>query len=111
MRERNYPVQIYLNQKEYAALCRHVSKSGLSKSSYIRSLLNGYTPKEMPGADFFALMREIHAVGNRMNQIAAKANAVGLIDADIYTANALKLRETTQKIYEAVMLPERMERN
>jgi hypothetical protein len=67
-------------------------------------------PKEKPGADFFALMRELHAIGNRMNQIAAKANALGIIDATLYANNALELRETTQKIYEAVMLPERLER-
>ncbi len=111
MRERNYAVQLYLNQTEYAALQQNAGRSGLSKSSYIRSLLNGYTPKEMPGADFFTLMRELHAIGNRMNQIAARANAIGLIDAAAYADNAQELRETTQRIYEAVMLPGRMEDN
>ena len=108
MRERRYPVQIFLNEKEYMALSSNVKKAGLSKSSYIRSLLSSYVPKEMPGADFFALMRELHAIGNRMNQIAAKANAIGYIDAANYAENVLELRKNTQKIYEAVMLPERI---
>ena len=99
---------MYLNKEEHDRLCGNARKSGLAKSNYIRSLLAGYVPKELPGADFFTLMRELHAIGNRMNQIAAKANAIGFIDKEQYTGNASELRETTQKIYEAVMLPERM---
>ncbi len=111
MRKRNMQVLLRLTIEEWQRLEQNVKRSGLSKSSYIRSLLNGYTPKEMPGADFFTLMRELHAIGNRMNQIAARANAIGLIDAAAYADNAQKLRETTQRIYEAVMLPGRMDDN
>jgi len=109
LNQRNNRIQIWMNDSEADSLNAKVKRSGLSRESYIRSLMSGYAPKELPGADFFALMRELHAIGNRMNQIAAKANAIGFIDAEQYAGNAGELRETTQRIYEAVMLPERME--
>ncbi len=111
IRRRPIRIQVWVDEKELAVLTGNAKRSGLSRESYIRSLLNGYVPKEKPGTDFFALTRELHAIGNRMNQIAVKANALGLIDAAGYTENAAELRELTQKIYEAVMLPERMVKN
>ncbi len=110
MRQRSYPVQIYLDEKEYAALCGNAKKSGLSKSSYIRSLLAGYSPKELPRMDFFALMRELHAIGNLLNQIAVRVHSTGHINAMEYADNSAELSEITQRIYEAVMLPEKMEK-
>ncbi len=109
MRERNYPVQIYLSEKEYVTLCRHAEKSGFSKSGYIRFLLNGYIPKEVPKPDFFTLYRELNAIGNSLNQIAARANAIGFINARDYNAAAKEVQDMTLKIYDAVTQPERIE--
>ena len=77
MRKRNIQVMTHLNSKEYQALMKKVRKTGLSREAYIRQLMNGYTPKERPPLDYHEMMKELHAIGNRMNQIAARANATG----------------------------------
>jgi len=97
-----------VNDYELANLNTKVKRSGLSRESYIRSLLNGYIPREQPDADFFTLIHELHTIGNQMKQIAVKANTFGVIDAPSYANSVQELCDITQRIYEAVMLPERI---
>ena len=54
------------------------------------------------------MMRELHAIGNRMNQIAARANATGFFLAEEYAANVRELNAALLKIQAAVVLPEMM---
>ena len=107
MRKRNIQVMTHLNSKEYQALMKKVRKTGLSREAYIRQLMNGYTPKEMPPLDYHGMMRELHAIGNRMNQIAARANATGFFLAEDYARDVAELKAAILKIQAAVTLPER----
>ncbi len=52
------------------------------------------------------LIRELHAIGNSMNQIAARANATGYIASKEYAENAEKLNEAILNIQKAVTVPE-----
>lgn len=54
-----------LNQKLYERM-----KTGLSREAYIRTVLAGKVPVEIPPAPYYELMREVHALGNSMNQLA-----------------------------------------
>ena len=36
----------------------------------MRTLINGYVPKELPPPDYHSMMRELHAIGSNLNQIA-----------------------------------------
>ena len=38
-------------------------------------------PKEKPGKEFFEVLCQLSAIGNNVHQLAAKANALGFIDA------------------------------
>ena len=107
MRKRGIPILIRLNAQEQQNLAKQVKKSGLSQEAFIRSLINGYMPKELPPPDYFSMIREFHAIGSNLNQIAAKANATGNIDRTVFQYEATRLRKAVQDIIEAVTAPER----
>ena len=70
MNKRTYEIKVRLTAEEMAHLNRLVVASRLSRETYLRKLISGVVPKEAPPPDFWAMMREIHAIGNNMNQIA-----------------------------------------
>ena len=107
MRKRGIRVQVWLNKEENTRLHTSAKKAGLSREGYLRALINGYVPKELPPTDYFAMTQELHAIGNNLNQIAAKANATGHIDKTIFLYEANRLRKAVLDIQAAVTLPER----
>ena len=111
MRKRGIPILIRLNAQEQQNLAKQVKKSGLSQEAFIRSLINGYMPKELPPPDYFSMIRELHAIGSNLNQIAAKANATGHIDTTVFQYEANRLKRTVQEIQAAVTAPERRNSN
>ncbi len=56
-RNRNTQLNIRLSQSEMDKLTRNARRSGLSKSNYIRMLVNGYVPKESPPLEYNELIR------------------------------------------------------
>ncbi len=107
MRNRNVPFLIRLTQNEIEQLNKHVEMSGLSREGYVRFLISGYIPRSLPPLDYHTLIRELHAIGNNLNQLAAKANAVGHIDTTVFQYEAKRLRRAVQEIQEAFIAPER----
>lgn len=107
MRKRGIPILVRLNAQEKQNLAKQVKKSGLSQEAFIRSLINGYIPKELPPPDYYSMMRELHAIGSNLNQLAAKANATGHIDKTVFQYEANRLKRAVQEIQEAVTAPER----
>lgn len=103
MNNRNYEIKIRLMQAEMVHLTRLVSASGLSREAYLRKLISGVVPREAPPPDFFAMVRELHYIGNNLNQIAMKAHALGVIDAKHYDDSVLLFEEAVQKILSAVL--------
>ena len=57
MRNRNTQLNIRLSQSEMDKLTRNARCSGLSKSNYIRMLVNGYVPKESPPIEYNQFIR------------------------------------------------------
>ena len=80
MRKRNCRVQVRLDNKEYQGFMKAVRKSGLSQEVYLRHLINGVVPQDAPPPDYYHFMRELHGVGNNLNQIAQKAHVLGVVD-------------------------------
>ena len=80
MRNRNHRVEIYFTKNELEALTKKVRRSGLSREGFCRRVLNGTEVKEAPPADVPVLIREVRRVGNTLNQIMKRANALGLMD-------------------------------
>jgi len=104
VRKRNIRAQVWLNAREYQILKRNAKRTGLSQETYLRTLITGMIPKESPSPDYYAMMRELHAIGVNLNQIAAKANATGVIDAT-YAENARLLQKSLLRIQSAVEVP------
>lgn len=80
MRKRNCRVEIYFDRNELEALTKKVRKSGLSRESYCRRVLNDSEVKEAPPADVPMLIREVRRVGINIEQILKIANTKGLLD-------------------------------
>jgi hypothetical protein len=108
MRKRAHRIWAHLSDDEYEAFRCSVKKSGLSQEAYLRALIKGRIPRQPPPVDYYAMMKELRAIGNRINQIAARANAIGFIDAEQYEKNARELHDALLRIQAAVVLPERI---
>lgn len=62
MRKRCKPLQIYLSETEATELEAKAKQSGLSRSAYVRALINGKTPQPILPEEFVRLMNEVSAL-------------------------------------------------
>ena len=108
MRKRNIAILFRLNRKEAEALDKRVKKSGLNREAYLRQLINGLVPRNAPPPDYYSMMRELHQIGNNLNQIAQKAHVLNVIDAPRYDAAVRQFEKVVRDITEAVILPRQM---
>ena len=108
MRKRNVAILFRLNRKEAEALDKKVKKSGLSREAYLRHLISGVVPRDAPPPDYYSMMRELHRIGNNLNQIAQKAHTLNVVDVQRYDRDMRMFEDTVKKITEAVILPEPM---
>lgn len=109
MGKRNIEIKVRLNRKEAELLNKHVKKSRLSREAYLRHLINGLVPQDAPPPAYFDFMRELHSIGNNLNQIAQKAHVLGVIDERRYDEEMKKFDRLVREITKAVILPRPME--
>jgi hypothetical protein len=107
MLQRPIQVIVRLNADEHQKLKRYAQKTGYSQSAYFRALLHKNVPKEKPDERFYEAMRQLAAIGNSMNQIARKANALGMLDAPYYKQQAEQLQRFQLEVREHFILPDR----
>ena len=81
MRKRNIQKIVRFSRDEAQDLQKKAKKACLSEAGLIRLLLRGYEPREKPDERFYDVMRELSSIGNNINQLAVKANALGFVDA------------------------------
>lgn len=87
MRRRKIPIQIMLNENEFAELNILKERSALSYSTLIRKFILSQPIKERPNVDFLELENEIYQIGNNFNQLVRRANRLGTVsDSDIKEA-------------------------
>ena len=79
--KRTIEKHILLNREEAQDLQKKAKKVCLSEGALLRMLLRGYAPKEQPDERFYDAMRQLSAIGNNLNQLSAKANTLGFVDA------------------------------
>lgn len=60
-----------------------------------------------PDAIFYDTMRELSAIGNNINQLAAKANALGFIDTPMLKNEALRWHKLQAAIEREYLRPEK----
>ena len=109
MRKRNVDKHIWFSRAEAQELQRKAKKACLSEAGLIRLLIKGYEPKEKPDDRFYDVMRELSAIGNNINQLAAKANTLGFIDVPMLKNEAEKWNKFQAEIERHYLRPEKSE--
>lgn len=74
MRETAKTLTLRLNAAEYAHLKGLAETTGLKIEPMLRKLVMGETLRPRPPDEYAALLRELSAIGNNINQIAHIAN-------------------------------------
>ena len=108
MRKRNVQILFRLNDEEAAYLYELVERSGHSKEALLRSMLMGYRLCEKPDPEFYKIMRELSAIGNRINQLAAKANALNFVDTPMLYDEAKRWRDFRLDVGRCYLVPRKM---
>lgn len=104
MRKRNVQILFRLTEEEAEHLNELVRKSGRSKEAFLREMVRGYQLCEKPDPEFYKMMRELSAIGNRINQLAVKANALGFVDTPMLREEARKWHEFQIEIRKRYLL-------
>lgn len=86
--KRTVKKQVWFSKAEAQDLQKKAKKACLSEAALIRLLLRGYEPREQPDSRFYDSMRELSAIGNNLNQLAAKAHTLGFVDAPMLAKEA-----------------------
>lgn len=100
------PVKVYLTEKEHRKLASLSRLTGYSKSSYMKSLLNGAIPKPLPSGELIDFIYELNKIGVNINQIAKVANATGNINSQDYKEEYKALQKVLNEIREVFLKPE-----
>ena len=107
MRKRPNRIWCHLSDDELLDFNQKVKKSGLTRQAYIRSLINGYTPKELPSFDYLTMAKQLHSLGNNIHQIAARANATGFFMVNEYEQYMNDVYDAIARIEKAILDPEK----
>lgn len=107
MRKRNVQILFRLDRKEAQEFDKLVRKSGLTREVFLRAMISGYQLHEKPDDEFYKVMRELSAIGNRVNQLAAKANALGFVDAPLLNQEVAKWMDFRKAVMDKYQLPTR----
>lgn len=107
MRKRSVQILFRLDEDEAEYLNTLVKRSGRSKEAFLREMVKGYQLCEKPDPEFYKMMRELSAIGNRINQLAVKANALNFVDTPMLKEEAKKWHEFQIDIRKQYLLPKR----
>ena len=97
MRKREHFIGLWLDDREYKHLLKQCSISGLNTSALIRHSVMGVEILPRPPDACAALLRELSAIGNNINQIAHNTNAKR-------EAEAAEVDEAVKLVYQALRL-------
>ena len=109
MSKRTIEKHILMTRAEAQDLQKKAKKACLSEAGLIRLLLKGYEPREKPDADFYEAMKELSAIGNNINQLAVKANALGFVDAPQLKKEAERWHKVQADMERTYLRPDKSE--
>lgn len=109
MRKRNIQKIVRFSRDEAQDLQKKAKKACLSEAGLIRLLLRGYEPREKPDERFYDVMRELSSIGNNINQLAVKENALGFVDAPQLKKEAERWHKFQADIERTYLRPDKSE--
>ena len=97
MRKREHFIGVWLGDEEYVHLAEQCIASGLSVSAFIRQAIAGVQIHPRPPAEYTALLRELSAIGNNINQIAKEKSIheAEIVEAAVLAKEAWRLVKET----------------
>jgi len=81
-RKRNKAKYFYLSEEENEKLKAICNKCAISESDFFRLSIQNVRPVEQPKEEIYQALRELSSISNNINQLARRANAYGIIDAN-----------------------------
>lgn len=78
MRKRNKHISVWMTEQEYTHLKQQAARSGLGIDPFIRNLVRGVEIRAKTPDCYNALLRELSAIGNNVNQIGALGEKQGV---------------------------------
>lgn len=105
--KRTVKKQFWFSKSEAQDLQKKAKKTCLSEAALVRLLVRGYEPKERPDEKFYDVMRQLSAIGNNINQLSVKANALGFIDTQMLKAEAQRWHKFQADIEREFLRPEK----
>ena len=97
-RARNIHVGTRLNEAEHKKLLELCKQTGLGSTRLLRQLITETEIKASPTPELRELLRAVDCIGNNLNQLAHRANIIGLVDkAEWDRAKALQ-RELREEV-------------
>lgn len=95
-RRRSVEIKFFVTPKEKEDLDARVKKTGLTRSEFLRRAYTGARINEKPQAEIKDLLSQLSHLGNNVNQIARRENAMGI------QASAELLCDVSEKIYQLI---------
>ena len=77
---RNKEIKVRLTEKELERLNRNVSKTKRPREEYIRHLINGYEPKELPPDEYYDFVRRLWEVHSELNRFSSAGDYSEIIN-------------------------------
>lgn len=91
MEKRRNVVSVKFSDNELEMIDNYAYETNRMRSTYIREVALGKTPRQRPPQDFYEILKQLRYISNSLNQIAIKANKFGFIDE-------LRYREEVEKM-------------
>ena len=109
MKRRTVKKQFWFSRDEAQDLQKKAKKTCLTEAALVRLLVRGYEPKERPDERFYDVMRQLSSIGNNINQLAAKANTLGFVDAPQLKKEAERWHKFQADVERQFLRPEKSE--
>lgn len=106
---RNKEIKIRLSDEEFSRLNIEVSKTGLSREEYLRTLIKKIVPSNTPSAELIETIKQLRAIGNNINQLVMIAHKTGSIDVMRYKNDFEKLQNQILEIMHVINCPKKLE--
>lgn len=107
MSKRTNQFKLTLTDEQNRMLNERAKTTGFSKSEYLRALIEGVKPCELPSPDLQNVLKELRSIGNTLGELTFRVKANGFIDDK-------KFSEASQRHWEIMLslqkmfLPERI---
>lgn len=97
--QKKYEICLRLSPEEKERLESSARRCGLSKTAYLRRLIQGAEIRARPAQEIKELRTEIHHIGNNINQIARSVNA-GIARAEDAKRGLFMLDQVYELMYQ-----------